>query len=288
MTVSNGTTTYGATASTEQLRSGADAELPRHAEPRPTAPSALAVRLAGEVDAKACDWISVFACFLTGWTSAISFTTHLSRPGFQTGNVAQLAIAMARTFDPPQTRTFTFMKGDQQALTALVSFWLGTSLGRIGARIGPKRRAWLVSTSLVQIVCAVIAAVLAHFSGEGAYANGRDHPSWSTPMGMAALAFLSASLGLQGIVGKRIGSPMNTTVVLTTTWIEIFNDPSLFYIGYAPTRDKRVAGVMAVLVGAFIARALLGVAGSGGAIGVLCAFRLLQAVWWAAIPGPKP
>lgn len=104
---------------------------------------------------------------------------------------------------------------------------------------------------------------------------------------MAALGFLSASLGLQGIVGKRIASPMNTTVVLTTTWVEIFNDPSLFYIGYAPSRDKRVAGVLAVLVGAFTARALLGVAGSGGAIGVLCGFRLLQAAWWAAIPGPK-
>jgi hypothetical protein len=103
---------------------------------------------------------------------------------------------------------------------------------------------------------------------------------------MAALAFLSASLGLQGIVGKRIGSAMNTTVVLTTTWVEIFNDPTLFALR-APSRDVRVAGVLAVLVGAFIARALLGVLGGGGTVGILCVFRMGQMVWWALIPGPK-
>jgi hypothetical protein len=103
---------------------------------------------------------------------------------------------------------------------------------------------------------------------------------------MAALAFLSASLGLQGIVGKRIGSAMNTTVVLTTTWVEIFNDPTLFALR-SPSRDIRVAGVLGVLLGAFIARSLLGAIGSGGTIGFLCAFRLLQAVWWGLIPAPK-
>lgn len=105
-------------------------------------------------------------------------------------------------------------------------------------------------------------------------------------MGMGALAFLSASLGLQGIVGKRIGSAMNTTVVLTTTWVEIFNDSSLFALRAVPSRDLRVAGVFAVLIGAFGARALLGVIGQGGTVGVLCGLRLLQGVWWAIIPSP--
>lgn len=34
----------------------------------------LVVQLQGHVDPKACDWVSVFACLLTGYTSAISFT----------------------------------------------------------------------------------------------------------------------------------------------------------------------------------------------------------------------
>lgn len=103
-------------------------------------------------------------------------------------------------------------------------------------------------------------------------------------MGMSALAFMAASLGLQGIVGKRIGSPMNTTVVLTTTWVELVNDPKLFHLGRVPSRDIRLAGVFSVLVGAFMARALLGVIGEGGTVGILCGFRLLQTCWWAVIP----
>lgn len=78
MAASNGTLTYGTMSSTEQLRTGeadrGEDQLPRHVAPRPTVPRAVAAQLAGEVDTKACDWISVFACFLTGWTSAISFT----------------------------------------------------------------------------------------------------------------------------------------------------------------------------------------------------------------------
>lgn len=96
-----------------------------------------------------------------------------TRPGFQTGNVAQLAIGIARTFDPAPTRTHGFQKGDQQALVALCSFWLGTSLGRIGARkdVGHTRRAWLVSTAGIQILLAVVAALLSHYSGESPYAT---------------------------------------------------------------------------------------------------------------------
>ncbi|TXT12634.1 uncharacterized protein COLE_03044 [Cutaneotrichosporon oleaginosum] len=246
----------------------------------------LATQLRGSVDPNKCDLIGVYGCLLTGFTSAVSFTACYVWPGFQTGNVAQLAIAMARNFDPPATRTRGFQKGDQQALTALATFWLGTSLGRIGARVGNTRRAWLVTSSILQMLMAAIAALLAHYSGESPYAADRAHPSWASPMGMGALAFLSASLGLQGIVGKRIGSAMNTTVVLTTTWVEIFNDPNLFKLRAVPSRDMRIAGVLAVLVGAFSARALLGVIGQGGTVGVLCALRVLQGMWWVVVPSP--
>ncbi|BEJ14480.1 hypothetical protein CspHIS471_0402470 [Cutaneotrichosporon sp. HIS471] len=246
----------------------------------------LSTQLAGNIDPNKCDWISVYGCLLTGFTSAVSFTACYVWPGFQTGNLAQLAIAAARRFDPPETRRLGFQKSDQQALTALVMFWLGTSMGRIGARVGNTRRAWLLSTSILQVFMAAIAAILSQFSGESAYAHDRAHPSWATPMGMGALAFLSASLGLQGIVGKRIGSAMNTTVVLTTTWVEIFNDPHLFAWRLVPSRDLRISGVCGVLFGAFSARALLGVIGQGGTVGLLCLLRLVQAAWWVFIPSP--
>jgi len=119
----------------------------------------------------------------------------------------------------------------------------------------------------------------------------RAAPSWTNAKGMAALGFLSATMGLQGIIGKRVGSPMNTTVVLTTTWVELFNDPLLFALKGIPSRDIRALGVFGVFLGAFFSRAILATrCGQAGAIGVLAALRLIQMVWWAVVksPAPKP
>ncbi|KAK8843939.1 hypothetical protein IAR55_006731 [Kwoniella newhampshirensis] len=238
-----------------------------------------------EIDAPgSTNLISIYACFLTGFTSAPSFSACFVWCGFQTGNVAQLGLAIARTFAPVGERTYGMQKPDQQALASLLSFWLGTSLGRLGDRLTAKKRTWLVLASFVQVLLAMAAALTAHFSGESGLATSRGVPSWQSPLGIAALSFLSATMGIQGIVGKRVGSPMNTTVVLTTTWVEIFNDPLLFAFRYTPSRDIRIAGGLAVLLGAFVSRAILDKIGSAQCLGVLCGFRMVQAIWWFFIP----
>lgn len=142
---------------------------------------------------------------------------------------------------------------------------------------------------------------------------------------------------MQGIIGKRIASPMNTTVVLTTTvclllpicadplrlswrtiavhqiyhrpcrpleaislpsdmkcgtyrqWVELFNDPFLFSLKLAPSRDIRIMGVLGVFLGAFFARAILqSYAGQAGCLGTLAGLRLIQMVWWGLIPDASP
>ncbi|KAK4684390.1 hypothetical protein P7C73_g5788, partial [Tremellales sp. Uapishka_1] len=203
------------------------------------------------------------------------------------GNVAQLGLAIARTFDPIGVRTYGFQKPDQQALTSVLSFLIGASLGRFGDKIGAKHRSWLVLATFIQALLAMAGALCAHYSHESSYAVGRPEPSWRTATGMAALGFISASLGLQGIIGKRVGSPLNTTIVLTTTWVEIMNDPFLFALKLAPSRDVRVLGVFGVVSGAFVSRALTNRIHAAGALGVLVGLRLLQAVWWFLIPSPK-
>lgn len=160
-------------------------------------------------------------------------------------------------------------------------FWAGASLGRIGARLGPKTRRWIFLATGFQVVLTVIAACLV--IGEEDYGS-RARPSWAGPRGMAALGCLSAGLGIQGIIGKRVGSAMNTTVVLTTTWVEIFNDPGLLKLGRVRARDARVAGVLAVFVGAFVGRALIGATGGDGALGVLAGMRALSILAWALVP----
>ncbi|WWC90209.1 uncharacterized protein L201_005142 [Kwoniella dendrophila CBS 6074] len=228
--------------------------------------------------------ISIYACFLTGLTSSPSFTACYIWCGFQTGNVAQLGLAIARIFSPIGERTYGFQKPDQQALVSLLSFWLGTSLGRFGDKIGNRRRTWLVTATFIQALLAMAAALCAHFSGQSGIATHRGDPSWTNGTGMAALGFISATMGIQGIVGKRIASPMNTTVVLTTTWVEIFNDPLLFSFKYTPSRDIRIAGGTAVFFGAFVSRAIVDGGGQAAALGALAGFRILQAIWWFFIP----
>lgn len=125
-----------------------------------------------EIDApRSTNLISIYACFLTGFTSAPSFTACYVWCGFQTGNVAQLGVAIARCFAPGSERTFGFQKPDQQALTSLLSFWIGTSLGRFGDWSGARKRTWLAIATLLQALLAMAAALTAHYSGESGTAS---------------------------------------------------------------------------------------------------------------------
>jgi hypothetical protein len=90
---------------------------------------------------------------------------------------ARSGLAVARNFAPREARTYVFEKPDQQALTSLLSFLLGTSLGRIGDRWGCKRRGWLATSSVIQAVLLTAAAVLAHYSGEPSVALYGFSPS---------------------------------------------------------------------------------------------------------------
>ncbi|ORX34487.1 hypothetical protein BD324DRAFT_583432 [Kockovaella imperatae] len=234
-----------------------------------------------KVDLNAVNLICVYACFITGFTNAISFSACYVWAGFQSANVANLGLALARTFNPLPYGTRSFLKGDQQLLVSLVSFCIGTSLGRIGEHIGSTRRVWLVGATFCQLLLAVVGTCCAHFSGEKGIALDRGDPSWASPMGMSALGLISASMGLQGIIGKRLGSPMNSTVVLTTTWVELFNDPFLFAFRYAPSRDVRIGGILAVFVGAFCSRGLIATkCGMTGTLGIMIGLRGLQIVWF--------
>lgn len=49
--------------------------LPTHTGPKK---GWLVTRLQGNIDPNKCDWISVYGCLLTGFTSAVSFTVSFS------------------------------------------------------------------------------------------------------------------------------------------------------------------------------------------------------------------
>lgn len=100
---------------------------------------------------------------------------------------------------------------------------------------------------------------------------------------------MSASMGLQGIMGKRINSQFATTVVLTSVWCELVADPKLFSLRKAVTsRDHKILAIFALFLGAFLGRAILSGIGSAGALGVATAIRLLLAFGWLFVPSKDP
>lgn len=100
---------------------------------------------------------------------------------------------------------------DRQALVSLITFLGGASLGRIGDKIGNNKRLWLILGTLIQTLFTMAAALTIWKSNEGAIAEVRGDPAWTNALSFIALGFASASIGLQGIMGKRVNSQFATT-----------------------------------------------------------------------------
>ncbi len=145
-------------------------------------------------------------------SDSISFTAIFVWCGFQTGNSVQLALALARLFSgPPGQRDTSFHLADQQALTSVLTFIAGSAIGRVGDKMGAKTRAWLFIGTLIQALFTMAAALTAWKSGQGSIAEVRGDPAWSNALTFVAVGFMSASMGLQGIMGKRVNTQFATT-----------------------------------------------------------------------------
>jgi hypothetical protein len=84
-------------------------------------------------------------------------------------------------------------------------------LGRIGDKVGPVKRIWQVGTSLVQALLTMAAAIVIWKSGESSVAGSREDPAWTNVLTFVGLTFISLSLGLQGVQGKRLDTHFGTT-----------------------------------------------------------------------------
>jgi len=230
-------------------------------------------------------------CFMTGFIDSISFTAVFVWCGFQTGNTVQLALALARLFSPGNTDT-SFRIPDRQALTSLLTFLGGAFIGRLGDKMGSNSRMWLVLGTMIQALFTMAAALAVWQSGQGtastSIASSRGDPAWTDARAFVALGFASASIGLQGIMGKRVNTQFTTTVVLTTVWCELMADPKLFRPNWVITRDHKFIAIAALFVGGFVGRAIVDQIGAAGAFGVGTGIRVLIAISWLWIPAKKP
>jgi hypothetical protein len=256
----------------------------------------------------------MFRIFFDGVLSdAISFSAVFVWCGFQTGNWTQLALALARLFSGPVgSRDLSFHIADQQALCSLLTFWIGSFSGRIGDKLGAQSRRWMVLGTFMQTLATMVAAIVIWKSGQGSVAETRGTPAWTNALTFAGIGFMSAALGLQGVMGKRLNTQFTTTseyprcslpilhpdtditlhpppVVLTTVWCELFTDPQLFnFRKTVLSRDLKVLEAVVLFLGGFIARAILDQIGAAGALGVGTGLRLLVTFSWLFVPAKKP
>jgi len=222
-------------------------------------------------------------CFMTGYIDVISFSAIFVWCGFQTGNFAQLGMAIARLWEGAPDEPH-FHTADQQALCSLIAFNAGAFVGRIGDRMGARSRAWLALGTFLQALMTMAGAVAFWKSGQFVLATDREYPAWTNALSFVGLAFISASLGLQGVLGKRLNTPFGTTIVLTTVWVELMTDPKLFSVRHrVPSRDVRLLAAGALFLGAFVGRAILAPLGYAGTLGVAVGFKVLIAGWWLLI-----
>ncbi|THH23279.1 hypothetical protein EUX98_g7897 [Antrodiella citrinella] len=242
--------------------------------------------LLDEVDPERSTFPLAAYCFMTGFIDAVSFTAVFVWCGFQTGNSVQLSLALARLFaGPPGHHDTTFHPADQQALTSLLTFVAGAAIGRIGDKMGAKTRAWLCLGTFIQALFTMAAAISVWKSHQGSIADERSNPAWTNVFTFVTVGFMSASLGLQGIMGKRVNTQFATTIVLTTVWCELMADPKLFQLRLGViSRNHKLIAIFSLFTGGFVGRALIDSIGSAGTLGVGTGMRLLIAFWWLFVP----
>lgn len=142
---------------------------------------------------------------------------------------------------------------------------------------------------MIQAFFTMAAAVAIWQSGQGSIAPSRSSPAWTNTVSFVCLAFMSASMGLQGIMGKRINSQFATTVVLTSVWCELVADPKLLNLKKRIiSRDHKLLAISGLFLGAFASRAILAEIGSAGALGVATGIRVFLAFGWLFVPSKSP
>lgn len=121
----------------------------------------------------------------------------------------QLALALARLFNGEHDRSFHI--ADRQALCSLICFICGATIGRLGDKLGCKTRLWMSLGTFIQTLFTMSAAIAIWKSGQASVADVRSNPAWTNTLSFVCVGFMSASMGLQGIMGKRMNTQFTTT-----------------------------------------------------------------------------
>ncbi|EIN09328.1 hypothetical protein PUNSTDRAFT_102837 [Punctularia strigosozonata HHB-11173 SS5] len=265
------------------------ATYPRYTDPevqeRKSRFADLKEYLMSEVNPELCSYPLAGFTFMTGYIDAVTFSAVGLWCGYQTGNSAQLAIAIARLFQvqPDGSYDLTFHMHDRLALASLITFCLGAIVGRMGDKLGPKTRLWLMLGTFIQGLMTMAAAIAIWKSGQPSFEGVNGAPAWTNPAAFVSVGFMSASFGLQGIMAKRLNTSFTTTLVLTTAWCELVADPKHRRTVFV----KKISAIVSLLIGVFVGRSILQVTDASVTLGIGCGVRVFFALVWFFAPAKR-
>ncbi|BFZ54191.1 hypothetical protein PYCC9005_001224 [Savitreella phatthalungensis] len=222
--------------------SSSDSSLERagdRAAPAPQLPGRrqrLHAYMAEDISTRNTDYLLLLVAFGTGVIDAFSFTQAKVFIANMTGNVVFLGLSVAQVSDP-------FISA-KHSVTALCSFWAGAFVtGQISHRLGPTRRAWVVSAFLIQAILTLIVACLLY---------GKVVVMLEEKDSVLGLLFVLAfCFGGQGVIARGLKVPELPTLVITSAMIDLFNDKNIFKLNNRP-RNRRVAFILLLFAGAIV------------------------------------
>ncbi|KUJ09628.1 uncharacterized protein LY89DRAFT_274530 [Mollisia scopiformis] len=172
--------------------------------------------------------------FGIGIQDATSFPDYHCFASNQTGNTVLFAVGVARL-----STIFSI----SNIGVSLSLFILGVSLaGQLGNHIGPRKRWWLLLSSILQTIM-VFGASTVQYTGPSPVPD-------QGPQALAVLSLLAFSSGAQVAMARGLKITEITTAMATAAYVDIFVDKKIFQRKNRQ-RNRRIAFLITLFAGSF-------------------------------------
>lgn len=171
--------------------------------------------------------------FATGMQDATSFPDYHCFASNQTGNTVLLAVGVLVR----EKQIFTL----SNIGISLAMFVAGTwTSGQLGNALGPRRRLWLLLSSIFQTALVFAAGAMQYTAGA--------KPEGTIALGV--ISMLAFSSGCQVAMARGFNVPEITTAMATAAYVDLFIDPRIWKRDNRP-RNRRALFLVIIVLGSF-------------------------------------